>query len=137
MGFRRFSLINSMFVLLLVVGMNHCIFESLFCSSSSEQAASQAADPRSDDCQSHPKGDPASHAEGQACVSNVVNVSFQTQLVPADILNNFRNLISTSLVSLDANQFQSIDFHQDYVKDTVLDPLVSLSISSNAPPALA
>ena len=137
MKFRTISLINSMFILLLAVGMNHCVFESLFNSSSNELAASQAVESHSGDCQSHPKGDPASHPEGQKCNYGAVNVSFQTQVAPTEIYSDLRSWIFASLVLPQSYKIQSFDFNLANVTETVSDLLVSLSISSNAPPALA
>lgn len=134
---RRFSVLNLIFVLLLVVGMNHCVFESSLFADDSGRASSGAAPLKQTPCHSHSNEDPGSHAEGQTCSYTAVTVGVQAQISRSDVYNDFNDLIIESLLSDHIRYVQIYGLRTVDVRKVVLDSLDSLSISPNAPPAQA
>lgn len=114
---------------LFFVATNHCAFESLFSEHSSVAA----------ECSSHSKEDPASHSEGNPCTPTFATYQSQIELVPVALV--FNDSLLSHLLSVFATpsfNFTSSEFSARQENSlNKLDPLVSLSIASNAPPASA
>lgn len=127
MLFKRSPIITPILLLLWLVAVNHCAFESLFSAKSPVQ---------SEDCHSHPKEDPSSHPEGLPCtqqtlVSSSQQISFElSHVVLSEIL-----ILNEQPVKLIFVNKSFID--RDDISSVGLTHLLSLSIASNAPPITA
>lgn len=118
-----------LFVLLFIVGTNHCAFEALF----SRNICAQGSN-----CPLHDPADSGSHKEGHPCGTQQ-NISTSKSLINsgleaapifdhtvADLLSS-RNLVGPKIILSMCQDWQRNLSDPD-------DPLVSLSIASNAPP---
>ena len=115
-----------MIALLWVVSVNHCAFESLFSNSKVAQT----------DCTSHSKNGPDSHAEGQPCAVKALSAQQQTDLVPVHLYSVLVSNIFPYKLPAQLNIFQLYDPNPTGVGWVLLNPLISLSIASNAPPVI-
>lgn len=120
----RLHIVSVLAALLWVVSGNHCAWESLL---SSPENSTQS------DCQSHSKTDPNSHSEGQPCGTKLVVWSSTEILALKPEFVESSNLF-WALLSL-PQHFPTITNISDRTVIPIKpDPLLSLSIASNAPP---
>ena len=120
----RLYIVSILTALLWVASVNHCALESLFSPDKTAQSV----------CTSHSEGDPGSHNEGQPCAVKVVAAKPQIETSQANIAVSLLSTISFLVNSPEPRHFESLIDTSTDVRRGILDPLLSLSIASNAPP---
>ena len=132
MARKYFSILGPLFVLLWIAGTNHCALEYVFGANASSTQG---------ECESHPDKSSDSHQEGQPCATkSLVAGGEQLQItakVAVDEHTLVRAVYAAVLMFAEVQHLRAQQFTSDLLHDPFSQPLISLSIASNAPPVSA
>ena len=132
MARKYLSLLGPLFVLLWIVGTNHCALEYVFGASASTARG---------ECGSHPDESTDSHQEGQPCATKSLLAGGEHLQIKAKVAATEPTLVQAVYAAVlmfgEEQHSKTYKLANDLLHDPFSQPLISLSIASNAPPALA
>lgn len=132
MARRYFSILGPLFVLLWIAGTNHCALEYVFGANSSTSQG---------ECESHPDKSSDSHQEGQPCATKSLVAGGEQLQIKAKVAVGEQTLVravyAAVLMFAEVRQLRAQQLTNDLLHDPFSQPLISLSIASNAPPVSA
>ena len=132
MARKYFSILGPLFVLLWIAGTNHCALEYVFGASASTTQG---------ECESHPDKSSDSHQEGHPCVAKSLVAGGEQLQTKAKVAVSKANLVqvvyAAVLMFAEEQHSKTPQITSDLLHGPFSQPLISLSIASNAPPVLA
>ena len=132
MARKYFSILGPLFVLLWIAGTNHCALEYVFGANASSTQG---------DCESHPDKSSESHQEGQPCATKSLVAGGEQLQIKVKVAASEPALVqavyAAVLMFADEQHSKTHQLANDLLHDPFSQPLISLSIASNAPPVLA
>ena len=132
MARKYFSILGPLFVLLWIAGTNHCALEYVFGANASSTQG---------DCESHPDKSSESHQEGQPCATKSLVAGGEQLQIKVTVAASEPTLVqavyAAVLMFADEQHSKTHQLANDLLHDPFSQPLISLSIASNAPPVSA
>ena len=129
---KYFSILGPLFVLLWIAGTNHCALEYVFGGNTSTTQG---------ECESHPDKSSDSHQEGQPCATKSLVAGGEQLQIKTKIAASEPTLVRAFYVAVlmfaEEQHFKTRQLTNDLLHDPFSQPLISLSIASNAPPVSA
>ena len=129
---KYFSILGPLFVLLWIAVTNHCALEYVFGANTSTSQG---------ECESHPDKSSDSHQEGQPCATKLLVAGGKQLQIKAKVAVGEQTLVravyAAVVIFAEVRHLRAQKLTNNLLHDPFSQPLLSLSIASNAPPALA